>query len=436
MEARRPEAETIGERVRRLRVEQGKSQREIEGPGADHAHISRVEAGQRRATERFLTTVAKNLGVSVDYLRHGEEGSGSERRRAELDDVELRLRLDPAADRANLIEALRELHADAVVNGDFGVVRRCRLLIGCSASDRGEHATAVRELERVVNQGWVTPLGEPDVYLSLGRSLAAVGRADDAVALFEKCLESIQQQAPQDQVAFVRFSTYLSYALVDAGEIRRAKKVLWTAISRAEGLDDTSSLVRLYYSRARLAWAECDWEHGRAYAERAIVLLQASEDRQDLVRLYLLRADMSLVTGEIDDAEESVREAERLLALGADVQDVGSLRYQQAFIAAAQGRSDEAIALAHDAIELLAQDPAVLGRAYWALAEAFVAAGRYEEALDAYRDAYQLMAIEKRFLAQLLRSWAETLRELGRHEEVGQIFLDAIDGGVLTSALV
>jgi tetratricopeptide (TPR) repeat protein len=422
--------EAVGLRIRRLRLEQGKSLRDIEGPGADHAHISRVETGHRRPTEPFLRTVARNLGVSLEYLRDGEEGGASDRRRARLDDLELRLRLDPGEDRAAIVEALRTLHADAVEAGDFGIARRSRMLIGCSASDRGEHAVAVRELERLVQRGLVSPLGEPDVYLSLGRSLAALGRADDAVELFESCLAELATKAPADDAAFVRFSTYLSYALADAGELRRARKVLRAAMARADDLDDTASRVRLFHSRARLAWAECDWEQGRAYAERAIALLEASEDAQDLIRMHLLRADIAVLMGDIEEAEISVREAEERVGPDTDAQDVAALRWQQALIAARQGRPDEAIPLAREAIDLLANDPATQGRGYWALAEALAADGRGDEALEMFRCAYELMSIEKRFLPQLLQAWVDLLRDLRRFEEATELFVAALRYGV------
>jgi tetratricopeptide (TPR) repeat protein len=426
--------ESIGSRIRRLRLQQGKSLRDIEGPGADHAHISRVETGHRRPTETFLRAVARSLGVSVEYLRNGEEGSTSEQLRARLDDLELRLRLNPEEDRAPVVQELRLVHAGAVEAGDFGVARRSRVLIGCSASDRGEHVVAVRELERLVAKGLVSPLGEPDVYLSLGRSLAALGRADESVELFEACLADLEAKVPADDAAFVRFSTYLSYALADAGELRRARRVLGAAMARAEHLDDPASRVRLFYSRARLAWAECDWERGRAYAERAIALLEASEDVQDLIRMHLLRADIAILTGEVEEADVSVREAEQHVGPDTDVQDVASLRRQQASIAARRGRAEEAIGLAHEAIGLLEDDPATQGRAYWALAEALAVDGRDDEALEMFRRAYDLMLIERRFLPQLMQAWVALLRDRGQFEEATELFVVALRDGVLGEA--
>jgi tetratricopeptide (TPR) repeat protein len=429
-----PVSETVGRRIRRLRLEQGRSLRDIEGPGADHAHISRVETGHRRPTESFLRTVARNLGVSLEYLRDGEEGGASSRRRARLDDLELRLRLNPGDDRAGIVQELRILHADASEAGDFAVARRARILIGCSASDRGDHSIAVRELERLTEKGLVSPLREPDVFLSLGRSLSALGRADDAVALFESCLQELETKVPEDDTAFVRFSTYLSYALVDANEMRRAKRVLKAALARASDFDATSR-VRLFYSRARLAWAECDWEQGRAYAERAIALLEVSEDVQDLIRMQLLKADIAVVTGDLIEAEISTREAEEHLGPGIDSQDLALLRCQQALIAARQGRADEALPLAREAVRLLADDPAAQGRGYWALAEALAIAGREEDALVAFERAYELMSIQQRFLPQLLQAWLDVLRRSRRFEEATELFGVALRHGVFERRL-
>ncbi len=47
-------AESIGERLRRLRLERGLSQRELSSPGVSYAYISRIEAGARRPSVKAL----------------------------------------------------------------------------------------------------------------------------------------------------------------------------------------------------------------------------------------------------------------------------------------------------------------------------------------------------------------------------------------------
>lgn len=65
--------ETIGERLRRLRLERGLSQRELSGPGVSYAYISRIEAGERRPSVKALRILAAGLGVSADYLETGAD---------------------------------------------------------------------------------------------------------------------------------------------------------------------------------------------------------------------------------------------------------------------------------------------------------------------------------------------------------------------------
>src|SRR5437764_789584 len=63
--------ETIGERLRRVRIERGLTQRALACNGVSHAHISRIEAGTREASVKALRLLAARLGVSADYLERG-----------------------------------------------------------------------------------------------------------------------------------------------------------------------------------------------------------------------------------------------------------------------------------------------------------------------------------------------------------------------------
>jgi len=63
--------ETLGTRIRRLRAEQGLSQRDLAGPNLSYAYISRIEAGARVPSERALRRLATGLGVTALYLETG-----------------------------------------------------------------------------------------------------------------------------------------------------------------------------------------------------------------------------------------------------------------------------------------------------------------------------------------------------------------------------
>ena len=67
--------ETIGERLKRLREDAGLSQREL-SDGLDRvsfAFISRIEAGERRPSERTMRQLAGRLGATALYLETGSD---------------------------------------------------------------------------------------------------------------------------------------------------------------------------------------------------------------------------------------------------------------------------------------------------------------------------------------------------------------------------
>jgi len=72
--------ETVGERLKRLRREQGLAQRDLSGPGISYAYISRIEAGARRPSVKALRMLARKLGVTAQYLETGSQVADSDAR--------------------------------------------------------------------------------------------------------------------------------------------------------------------------------------------------------------------------------------------------------------------------------------------------------------------------------------------------------------------
>ena len=136
--------ETIGQRLKRLRLERGLSQRELAAPGVSYAYISRIEAGTRQPSVKALRKLATKLGISADYLETGSDLDPEAARELKLADLELAIRLGAAAD----TEApLRDLIAEADAAGDRASALRARVALAALAHDRGEYATAVTLLE-------------------------------------------------------------------------------------------------------------------------------------------------------------------------------------------------------------------------------------------------------------------------------------------------
>jgi transcriptional regulator with XRE-family HTH domain len=78
--------ESIGVRLKRVRLKRELSQRELETEGVSYAYISRLEAGVRQPSRKALERIAEKLHVSALFL---ERGAGKQRCPHCLNDVDV-----------------------------------------------------------------------------------------------------------------------------------------------------------------------------------------------------------------------------------------------------------------------------------------------------------------------------------------------------------
>jgi transcriptional regulator with XRE-family HTH domain len=276
------QAETIGQRLRRLRHERGLSQRELASPGVSYAYISRIEAGARRPSVKALRMLARKLGVSADYLETGSEIRDVDERELRIADAELGLRLDQETDGAE--SALLRLHDEAMAAGDSIAASRASLALGLAFAAADRNAEAIERLEAGLEVSPVSPSLRPDVFATLGRTYTATSRPDLAVELFERCLAEIAEDAPGDVAAQVRFTTYLRTALSELDELERAQSVPDGALEWTDEVTDPYARVRLYRSLAQLNEARGRPLTALEYVRRAHALLAVTDDAEVLAR--------------------------------------------------------------------------------------------------------------------------------------------------------
>src|SRR5918994_5586284 len=120
--------ETVGARLKRLRLQRALSQRDLSSPGVSYAYISRIEAGARTPSVKALRKLAQKLGVSVEYLETGRDIRDIDDRELRLADAELELRL--AENTGEAERKLSDLLDEAVKAGDLVSATRARLALG------------------------------------------------------------------------------------------------------------------------------------------------------------------------------------------------------------------------------------------------------------------------------------------------------------------
>lgn len=419
--------ETVGVRLRRLRLERGFSQRELSGPGVSYAYISRIEAGERRPSVKALRVLAAKLGVSAGYLETGRQITADEDRELRLSDAELAIRL--ADDSTEAVAQLEGILQEAIAAGDPSSATRARLALGLAAAGAERHKEAVRRLEEALAESALPPHARADVYGTLGRSYTALDRFADAVSLFERCLAQVEEQAPNDVAAYVRFATYLSYALTDSGDIPRAQAVLKESLARARRSGDPYTRVRLYWSLARLSSHEGDATEALDYMRRAIALLEATDDTLHLGRAHLLSARIENTIGDLGAAEDHLAVAESLLGTQPEQVDLGMLRLERARTALLAGDGEQAERLARESLDVFGDHHASeQGDVWLALGDALRLQERSEDAERAYRRSIELLKTHghAQELALAYEGLATVLREGGRDAEAQDVLAHAL----------
>ncbi len=413
--------ETIGERLKRLRLDRGLSQRELAAPGVSYAYISRIEAGTRQPSVKALRRLAVKLNVSADYLERGSDLDPAAERELRLSDIELAIRL---GELDGVEEPLRAAVDEAIAAGDRVAMLRGRVALAALAQEERDYAQAINLLETALRDEPFSPIERLDIYGGLGRAYTEAGRPQEAVDLFVRCMEACSSEG--DATTEARYAIALSYVLSDMGELARAEDVVREALGRVEETADPYMRVRLYWSMARLAHAEGRESVALTNVRKAIALLQATDDTFHLGRAHILAAYITLSRNDPEAAERHLDQAEQYLGQAPTPQDLFEITTQRSRVASLRGEAQRAIALAARAVELAGdQSPVDRGLALAALGDGLSLTADAAAAGKAYAEAVQLLEEQGRWrhAATAALAWGRMLRHVGREAEA----LDVLD---------
>jgi transcriptional regulator with XRE-family HTH domain len=409
--------ETIGQRVRRLRLKRGLSQRELAGPGVSYAYVSRIENGGRKPSLKALRLLAQRLGVSLEELETGRRVPAAADRELRVSDAELALRLGGDLDAAE--ETFQSVLADEQV--EPALAARALAGLGLLAGRRGDRETEVRFLEQAIETGHVWPEERPDVYEELAQALSFTDSPGRAIVLLERALEEVRERASRNVALEVRLMAYLACAYSDAGDAGRATRLLRQTAEQVEELASPQARVRVYWSLARLAWWDAqDPDTALRYAREALALYRTTEDTRGLALAHVLTASLLNLEREWQEAERHLARAEMILtATGAGPQEMGVMRAEQAKVAAWAGRTDDALRLAQEADELLGDEPMQDGPRWHAYAAAHAAHGDLKKAETYFQRALDFLTEHRQWreATMVAREWADLYKSLGQTDK-------------------
>ena len=416
--------ETIGQRLKRLRLEKGLSQRELAAPGVSYAYISRIEAGTRTPSVKALRKVAATLGVTADFLETGSNLGSVEARELRLSDLELAVRLGESD---GVDASLENVLAEALAAGDAAAAARAQVALAALAQERGQFDRAAALLEGAVADEPFRPVEHFEIYTSLGRAYASAGRTRDAATLLERCMEASEEVGELTLAA--RYAMLLSYALTDTGDLARAEGIVERALELVKDTTDPYMRVRLYWSMARLAHREGRETVALTNARRAIALLEATDDSFHLARAHLLAARITIARQDTDATEMHLDDAAKLFGVAPSIEDRAELKILRSRVAAARGDVEKARSLAERALALDGLSPADEGYALAALGDALTLSGDHGGAEESYRRSADLHETQGllRDAAQTCRSLGHLLQKIGRDREAAEIHDRATD---------
>jgi len=409
--------ETIGQRVRRLRLERGLSQRQLAAPGVSYAYVSRIENGGRKPSLKAMRMLAQRLGVSLEELETGRRVPAAADRELRVSDAELALRLGGDLDIAE------ETFTTVLDEDEVEPAMAARALagLGLLAARRGDRRAEVRFLEGAIESGHLRPDERPDVYEELAQALSFTDSPGRAIILLERAIEEVRERASRNVALEVRLMAYLACAYSDAGDAGRATRLLRQTAEQVEELASPQARVRVYWSLARLAWWDAqDPDTALRYAREALALYRTTEDTRGLALAHVLTASLLNLERDWKQASRHLTRAETILtATGASPQEMGVMRAEQAKVAAWSGRADDALKIAEEADKLLGEDRMQDGPRWHAYAAAHAAHGDAKKAEPYFRRALAFLTEHRQWreATMVAREWADLHKSLGQTDK-------------------
>ncbi|MCD0451052.1 tetratricopeptide repeat protein [Actinocorallia sp. API 0066] len=376
--------ETLGDRIRNLRIKLGVSQAQLAFPELSDSYISLIESDKRVPAPSVIELLARKLNCSATYLVSGVSEDIVDDLRVTLEYAEIALQNGAAAEaRDRFAEVLG--HSDALALPDMLKQARWGHALALEASGALEEAIeALREIASGASleydrDHWTR------AHVALSRCLRERGDTSAGVLVAEDALRRLAIAGGELTDAAVHLGATLLGCCIERGDLVRAGQLADDLVGRAEKIGTVQARIAAYWEAAYVAEMRGEYERGVSLAERALSLLGEAEDPRNLARLKLAYASLLLRAR----PSEAGRAKQVLVQARAGIEGSAAGEVDTAWclteLARAEtmlGKPAEAIELAGQALNLLGEEPR--RSSAWALTvlgEAHVRLGRRNEAV-------------------------------------------------------
>jgi tetratricopeptide (TPR) repeat protein len=413
---------TLGDRVRQLRIAKGFTQTALAGDRFSKEYVSQIERGKTRPTSETTEWLAARLGVDQSFLETGVSSSERERvesviARAEaaLESAQYQEAVDELAQLSSALETVavpalqfRALLADAWGRMYVGDVREA-----ISRLDSARHlaeAPAFSDVDRA------------EVLYRLGVCRYKLSSISTAIALLSESLDLAERSGlPADRLRS-NVLGWRSRCYRRQRDWEAAREDVERALELAEGLNDRRTVAHHYFQASLIAERTGHWVLARSYAERAKAQYEELADEANVGRLLNNLGGLNFQLGKPQEAIRHLKDAYRVLLEVGSPAETGYVVSSLAQVHLRTGDSKLAEEQARHALELLGDRVDILdeiGNAQLVLGRALLEQDRLDEADDVFKAAEasfeQLSSLSHRAAAWIAQGDLAVRRGDDRH---------------------
>jgi tetratricopeptide (TPR) repeat protein len=422
--------ESLGQRLRDLRLRRGISQAQLAFPELSDSYVSLIESGKRLPAQDVIELLARKLGCSASYLASGVSGETVTELRMILKYGEISLE-NGEVEEARVSFAKILNHPSMSAMPDMMNDVRWGLARALEAS--GDLENAVAELENLAQL--ISPEDDPDrwawLHIALCRCYRERGDFSAGVSTGEEGLRRLSEVQTRWTEATVMLGVTLLGVFLERGDLVYAHQLANRLIARAEDVGSARARAAAYWNAGIAAEYRGDPDEGLRLGERALALLGETDDTRNLARLRTEcgRLMLRVRPDQAERARDLIQQARQELADCA-ASEIDHVRCVTALAKAeiALARPAEAVRLAEEAIDLLGQGPRFLtADVLIVLANGYVGLDRIDAAVGVLQQAAETLEgmQSQRQAAQTWFDLAELLGRTGDEKQRAQAYRHA-----------
>lgn len=299
--------EGVGERLRRLRLARGLTQRELAGSKYSPAYVSTIEAGRRTPSPAAARHFAIVLGVEIEEIVSGRPPDLAARLMLRIQEAGAALAAGRHDDAETRFRAVAE---DARQYGLARIEARAHEGLGLAAERSGRAAEALEHFERAdrVLESEPPPV-RVEAICGIARCLQMMGDIRYAIHVLETFQLTLREEQLEDPAAMMRTYSSLVWPYSEAGLHHKAAEAADEALKLQSRVDDAEKVAGMHLNVARVLLRQGRPDDALESLRSAERIYRLLERRIEVARAHLARGIVLSKHGSVDDARRELRTA-------------------------------------------------------------------------------------------------------------------------------